>query len=473
MSRETSYYPFHHLGIVLDFMDRQSWKRKERKRKKEYAASLAKKTMQEEMQKQEENYFADLFDNNTNDIAAELNAADVRHRQEIQDEVSVAAESAAQLMEQISAQSAEIEELKSKIELIEKDVNTRFEQQHLLLSQQKNQIDSIFSRFKNEAIQSKQVLSATAVLKGAVEKRTLVCVYTPDEWHRINAKLSRLQNSTDPAAAQIAMARNLCDEIWQTEETAIKKKLVHDTLYHTVVSQLTAVLETAYEYRTQMIPIPESSQDVVEIETDYWTRGEYTKVVKSLESIKQQMDSSSPDEIMNDELKLLTDKVSECEEHLDTLIETAVRRVLLSQTRASIADNIVDCLYNQAWTLKTENGKESFNYVGGDEDCDRREGVFAIMENKSTGQEITIIVSPNDDETGNTIAFHRNDARVLTIEEYQIEMDSIQREIEKSGFALGERKCADNRINSQDNILADVTQLEGIGAAEKIQFKSN
>ena len=77
--------------------------------------------------------------------------------------------------------------------------------------------------------------------------------------------------------------------------------------------------------------------------------------------------------------------------------------------------------------------------MGGEEDSDWREGTFAVLSKPRTGEEVSILVMPEEKNgvTGTQIIFHRNDNRNESAGAFQARMEEIKREIEKSGYKLG------------------------------------
>ena len=131
--------------------------------------------------------------------------------------------------------------------------------------------------------------------------------------------------------------------------------------------------------------------------------------------------------------------------------------------------DIVQALEKQGWIIKYEDGKADINYLGGEIENDIRESVYSILRGPE-GEELTIIVGPNADETENLITFHRNDDRILTPQQYERSLEDIRKEIEQSGYILSQGKCCNK--DHEDNPIQEMSSprfLDGKGATKELK----
>ena len=432
----------------------------------ESALSKASKIAGREIEKARREMNAKL-DRAVSSLSEDMAEMDRRHRQQIRDlSDSVYRDMAAQhdeLMQAIEVSSAE---LHSRINQVTDDMERQFREQQAEIDSVNARVDSVFERFKNDEKRMEEVVAATADLLKAVSSRTPVAIYTPLQYTRISRRVEALLSSTNPATSKIAVATQISEDIWAMEEDAILAKARHDAVYHIAVSRLSAVLEFVHENRTQ--EVKPNGEDVYKVETDYWTRGQYSAAEKRLNELKSTL-MADPDRLSEDEIKTIIQTISELEQQCQTLVAQAVSRSLLSERRVEMTEDIVGSLIDQGWKIVYEDGRQACDYMGGEEENDQREGVYAILKGPEN-QEITVIVSPDAQEMANTVSFHRNDDREMTEREYLESLAGIQREIEQCGYQLGESTCSAKEGEDQKiPEMSSAKKLSSRGAVKRIK----
>jgi len=400
-------------------------------------------------------------------LSSDMNEMDRRHCQQIRDlSNSVYRDMARQQSELMHAINVSSAELHSRINDVTASMERQFRDQQAQINSANEKIGLLFQRIEKEESRMQEVVAATADLLKAVSERTPVAIYTPLQYSRVSRRVSELLSNTDPATSKIALAREISNSIWEMEEDAILAKAKHDALYNVAVTQLSAVLKFVNENRTR--EVSPNDEDIYKIETDYWSRGKYSATEKRLQELRETL-TTDPDHKTEDEIKVIIQSISELEKQCQSLIEQSVRQCLLSERRVEMTEDIVGSLLQQGWQLLYEGGQEAFNYMGGEEDNDQREGVYAILEGPEN-QQITVIVSPDSQENGNTISFHRNDEREMTEREYLQSLTGIQKEIERCGYQLGSGTCSAKE--GEDRIIPEMSsskKLSAKGAVKKIK----
>jgi len=357
-------------------------------------------------------------------------------------------------------------ELHDRIDNVIRVMDENFKEQRQQIEKVNQRVNTLFERIAQEEGRMQEVVNSTLQLFDAVSKRTPVEIFTPTQYRRISSRLSDLANSNDPAASKIAVSRELCYKIWEMEEDAILAKARHDELYYLADSRLSAVMESAETNRH--FPIEANEEESYDLETDFWTRGEYCKTLEGLSLLRTELDSD-PDRIPDNRLKEICEEISELETKTIGLVEEAIRRSFLSRRRLEMSVDIVNALQNQGWQIKYEDGKADINYLGGEIDNDIREPVYSILSGPED-EELTIIVGPNADETENLITFHRNDDRILSPQQYERSLEDIRKEIEQSGYVLSQGKCCN--IDKEDNPIPEMKSpkfLDGKGATNELK----
>lgn len=327
-------------------------------------------------------------------------------------------------------------------------------------------IRDIFQRFESEEKLAGEMNGFVEALLNVVKQRTPVGRYTPDQLKNIERRLRDLLNSHLPASSNIATADNLLHEILEMEEEAIKLKIRHDQLVETTRARLEAVLNVINQNRFITV---DRKEDKAEIETNFWTRNGYENIQKRLEDFQNMLQEQS-EEMSDEEVETLLKQIEEENQNALACMQEAIRLAILSQSRAEISLDIVNSMIRQGYILKSENGDEAFDYMGGEIPCDWREGFFAILQDPRTGDEISVMVTPNENGKDNDIAFHLNgEEGIKTERQYINDLKRIREEIMKSGYQLGEIEAPADGGDERMTLLESADSLRDAGSAEQLR----
>lgn len=327
-------------------------------------------------------------------------------------------------------------------------------------------IHDIFQRFESEDKLAQEMTSFLKALLKVVKQRTPVDRYTPDQLRNIERRLRDLLNSNHPAASNIATADNLLHDILEMEEEAVKLKIKHDQLVETTKARLEAVLTVINQNRIITV---DRNEEKAEIETNFWTRNGYEDIQKRLEDLQHQLKEHSED-MADEEVETLLKRIEEENQNALACMQEAIRLAILSQSRAEISLDIVNAMIRQGYILKSENGDDAFDYMGGEIPCDWREGFFAILQDPRTGDEISVMVTPNENGKDNDIAFHLNGEDGIKTEcQYIDDLKRIREEIMKSGYQLGEIEAPSDGGDERMPLLESVESLREAGSTEQLR----
>ena len=327
-------------------------------------------------------------------------------------------------------------------------------------------IRDIFQRFESEDKLAQEMTSFVDTLLEVVKRRTPVGHYTPDQLKNIERRLRDLLNSHHPAASNIATADNLLHEILEVEEEAIKLKIRHDQLVETTRARLEAVLTVINQ--NHIISVDRNGEKA-DIETNFWTRNGYEDIQKRLEDLQHQLKEHSED-MSDEEVEALLKRTEGENQNVLACMQEAIRLAILSQSRAEISLDIVNAMIRQGYILKRENGDDAFDYMGGEIPCDWREGFFAILQDPRTGDEISVMVTPNENGKDNDIAFHLNgEEGIKTERQYIDDLRRIREEIMKSGYQLGEIEAPADGGGERMTLLESADSLRDAGSAEQLR----
>lgn len=342
--------------------------------------------------------------------------------------------------------------------------NERFRQQQNQISSIQRDIKSIFERQQSDTNSKLLAAGAALALLDAIRERTDVARFAPRQMlDSIALKEDRLRNiGNNPDSCTITDVNNLIDEALGMENEAIRRRSEWEPLHKAALASAMAVLSLLE--KSESIKVASLYDDGMEeeLQTDYWTHGAYSRIMQEIKTLKEQIENA-PAEISV--IKNLQNKVDELQHQAEHLIIEAAELGTLSEQRIIVSNDVLNAMVNQGWELKGDP-----DYMGGEEESDWREGTFAILYKPNTGEEVSILVLPEEKngKIGNQIIFHRNDDLLESAGAFQSRMEEIKREIEKSGYKLGdlhEPEHGDGKVE----LLRDRNSMKRKGASTKLR----
>ncbi len=340
------------------------------------------------------------------------------------------------------------------------------------LKQQQQQLDALHSdvtKLLDESNNSENYKLAAAgqalALLETIRERSEIKRFAPailqDE---VALKENRLRTAKAKDIT-VSDANALIDQAIVMENEARREQLkweAQQNLTSTAVHALLQLMQDSMNLKIDSIYEGATEQENLKI--DYWTHGAYGKVLEETKALQQRIDGRK---LSIPELEEAHKRIEELEQQSERLRREAVERGILSESRVAVSNDILNAMLSQGWELTDDPG-----YMGSEfEEEDAREGTFAVLKKAITGEELSIVILPEEHEDGslgNKIIFHRNDNRVEATWAFQTRMEQIKREIEKSGHKLGpigEPKCGGDGQISQ---LKNANELRKRGAAEKL-----
>jgi len=352
-----------------------------------------------------------------------------------------------------------------QIHTLERKVNVKIKGLQGQIDDISKNVKSIFDNMaKTEETSAMTMEMARARLRD-VELRVDLNRFASEKAAEVRRHLMNME-SAPTAESRISAAHNVIQETFDLEEKALKEKLQHDAIVELTRQQLESVLHMVNQNR--VVDTKDAEGNIVEIENNYWSHGDFEKIEAELKALQKEVES---DDISLDEkrIKAINDRVDEVEKEITKISEESVAKAILSERRVEVAQDIVESMVNQGWKLKSEDGKASAGYMGGEENEDMREGFYAILEDPNLKQEVTIIVNPSEQANTNQLVVQRNDESPRTSKEYMRQLESILRQIEKSGYKASQ-PCEPS--GGGDEVIREITsanQLRQAGAAEKLR----
>lgn len=356
------------------------------------------------------------------------------------------------------------------IRQMQQDTNERFKQQQQQIDSLQTCVQDIFDRFKNEASMAYDVVNEMTELLKVIRENHPVDIYTPNELREIDSHINDMMTrGNDPAASIIAESRITIRDILKMKEKALFEKVKHDEMLFQTRTRLTAILDVIGKNINQTIE--REGYDPSSIATDFWTDGDYTKVINQLRAIEKQLaNEEAKDQISTEQIAEMLREIESLNIKGIELMQRALNRALQSQDRAEITLDIVNAMIRQGYEIKIENGDDAFDYLGGRIDSDQREGVFAILRHPNTGEEVTIVLQPNDDNKTNSIDIHvDNPCQSVTEQQLRQSIERVRQEMRKSGYDPGPMEVP---IDGGDKVIPQMQsgrQMRKAGAASQLR----
>lgn len=376
---------------------------------------------------------------------------------------------------------ARFESVQKRVSELAADTMRRFDLQQRQLDSHQSQLDShqhqldslrttvngILDRFADEHRKRAEAVAMAKEVYDAAVSRADLDRFVPEDARKLRDRMERLLADPD-GYATVAQAVEAIMQIQWAEEEALKRKLVYDAILAQAVETLEAVLAEVSSNRQVSVTNPADSSDAVEIEVDFWNRGEYDAVSRELTVLRRELDSRPSQERIAEVMK----RVAELEVLAADMVRKAADRSILSENRVVITEDIITALEQQGWSVERgADGRDAIGYEGGLVESDWREGFFAYLRSLN-GERIVIRVTPSGDGIDNDIAFHRVDNRSVTSAEFMRSLQTLKAQIEKSGHRLGDIRAP--RADGGDARLAEIVtpeRLAGKGAAQSIRKK--
>ncbi len=362
-----------------------------------------------------------------------------------------------------------LEQLSSGLHGLERDVDRRFDEQEQRITAISGDVKKLFDI--RQADDNAKILAAgqaLAILE-AIRERTPVDRFAPIEIRdRVAQKERRLRDvGNNPSSFTISDANALIDEAIVMEKAAQREQARWMAKQHTALMAAKALLRMMQESMQLKVSSLYDENQQEELQTDYWTHGAFSKLDMEVRQLEQRIESGK---LSVNELEETINKLQQLQQKADALRTKAAELGILSENRVIVSNDILNAMLAQGWELKEAPG-----FMGGETDEDMREGTFAILKKTATGEELSILVKPEErgDKVVNTIIFHRNDETIEAPTAFQTRMEQIKREIEKSGYKLGqlgEPQCGgDGKIPQ----LRQGNHLRKAGASKQLENSLN
>ena len=329
-------------------------------------------------------------------------------------------------------------------------------------------IHNIFDYFENEATMARDVADEMKQLLQVVCENNPITAYAPNDLDDIQNHINNLLTSNYPPASIIAISDGIVRDILKMKEKTLLEKAKHDEMIFQTRARLAAILEVIGNNLDQPIEHEEESSTIA---TDFWTNGDYINVLEKLKAIDEQLANEDEDNPLSvEQISDLLQKAENLNKDGIALMRQAVQKAIQSLDRADITLDIVNAMIRQGYEIKIEDGDDAYDYIGGCEERDQREGMFAILRHPNTGEEITIVLQPNSDNRTNSIDIHvDNPNQAITEQQLRQSVERVRQEMLQSGYDPGQIEVPADGGNDVIPQMQSGQQMRKKGAANQLR----
>lgn len=318
------------------------------------------------------------------------------------------------------------------------NIDKHFEANEREISNIKTDLRSIHDRFTQEDKQANDTVQAAIALLEMVEARTMLDRFAPSyEAQDIRERVNRLSQSQNHGASLIAQAEEALTQIWQVERHAVQEQAKHDSMVELALTQVERILNVINANRVSQTQV--EGGDPMEIENDFWSEGEYGRLATEMEQLHQELNDRYNRNLTKERIAEIMQRGVEIENRIIEISTESVEKAILSEARVEAVEDIVNMMESKGWTVKGGEENPELNYLGGEIDNDWRKGVFAVLQN-NLGEEVTVIVDPDDNGNNHLVIHKESDAIGLTDENLNKQMMAICDEMKDLGYEVGTPK---------------------------------
>ena len=258
---------------------------------------------------------------------------------------------------------ARFETVQRRVTELSKDTMRRFDEQQQQLDSHQTQLDShqhqlssltttvngILDQFNSESQKRKEAVEMARAIYEATFKRTDIDRFNPEEAHRAHDRMNRLIADANSSTATNQAIEAIMNIQW-AEEVALKRKIIYDAILAQALELLETVLSEVNSNREVTVANPEDKNDTINIEVDFWNRGEHDEIKKKLEILKAELNAQPSTERIHE----ITAEVAELEVKATDMVGKAAERSILSENRVIITEDIITALQEQGWQIPVD-----------------------------------------------------------------------------------------------------------------------
>jgi uncharacterized protein YoxC len=370
--------------------------------------------------------------------------------------------------EHIDMVEAGLLDLTDYVGQMEEQINQRFSEQEEEIQYIQGEVAEIQHKMASIDIRGIERAKMAIALMDEVERNNDLDRFVPQEAQKVRRQMTALADMGATGAELSAAANAALLAVQELEIDCTRERLKYEQKEELTRTMLEAVLETVNNLREIQLT-EDDGETPVSIENNFWSRGRYNTLKGHLQSLKDEIEQRGGKDMTIERLDEIQREVLKGEVDIREITSQSVAGVNLSQARMQAVSDIIEVMEEQQWEVIEKNGEEEIGYVGGEMPSDYREGFFARLRNE-LGEEVTVIVDPNDDDT-NTLGFHFSSTeKELTDEQIDQKTTIVTEQIAQSGYQVEQPKCTTHAPMPE---MESAESMSERGAAKRMRERRN
>ena len=331
--------------------------------------------------------------------------------------------------------SQQLKFMSQGVQQMASNIDRQFKENEREISRVKADLKSIHDRFAKEEQQARDTVFAATTLLNIVEERTMLDRFAPGyEAQDIRERIAYLAQSNNTGASLMAQAEEALVQIWQVERHAIQEKAKHDSMVEFALLQVERILNVVNANRVSQTMV--EGGDPMEIENNFWSEGEYDRLSQEIQVLNNELNDRYNYSLTKERIVQIMQRSVEIESRILEISTESVSKAIYSEARVEAVEDIVTMMESKGWMIKGGEENPEMNYMGGEVDNDWRKGVFAVLQN-NLGDELTVIVDPDDNGNNRLIVHTEGASNGLTEEKLNRHMMIIREEMKDLGYDIG------------------------------------
>jgi hypothetical protein len=209
----------------------------------------------------------------------------------------------------------------------------------------------------------------------------------------------RASHGSGMPEAALSTAQRAYWEVADLRALVMQKEREFLVLHQAALQEAREILEEARANRKHQLEFGEGAErDVVELEVDFWTRGELTAHEKQIEELEKSL-LAGEGSLTADQVREILARLESLKPQTTEIVEHARQNILSSQLRTNVAEVAAEALRKQMFEIQDSA------YEGDDE-----RNAFVVKVRNIAGSEVVAVISPVEGEFGkNAVSIHSYD----------------------------------------------------------------
>ncbi len=257
--------------------------------------------------------------------------------------------------------------------------------------------------------------------------------------------------------AALSTAQRAYWEVADLRALVMQKEREFLLLHQAALQEAREILEEARSNRKHQLEFGEGAvRDVVELEVDFWTRGELTAHEKQIEELEKSL-LAGEGNLTADQVREILARLESLKPQTTEIVEHARQNILSSQLRTNIAEVAAEALRKQMFEI------QDAAYEGDDE-----RNAYVVKVRNIAGSEVVAVISPVEGEFGkNAVSIHSYDETYTDDQTLARRAEEIVSILNEEGLQADAPVCAGSAKQDYRD-LETVRRAEGAKLGKKV-----